>query len=99
MKGNFSKLINGDQPILVDFHALWCGPCKMQTPIMKEVAKKRKGKARIIKIDIDKNQAIAQRFKVMGVPTLMLFKKGEIVWRASGVQSQQKLIEIIDEFS
>ncbi len=97
MKGNFNKLINGEKPVLIDFHALWCGPCKSQSPIISEVAKKAKGKARVIKIDIDKNQAIAQRFKVMGVPTLMLFKNGQIVWRESGVQSAVKLIGVIEE--
>ena len=97
MKGNFNNLINGDKPVLIDFYADWCGPCKAQAPIIQEVAKAIKGKARVIKIDIDKNQAIAQRYNVRGVPTLALFKNGEIVWRQSGVQTKHRLINIIDE--
>lgn len=95
MKGNFSKLINGERPVLVDFHAEWCGPCKMQAPILKELSEKIGDKIRIIKIDVDKNQSIAQRYQVRGVPTLILFKKGEIAWRESGVKSTQQLINII----
>jgi len=95
MKGNFSKLINGDKPVLVDFHAEWCGPCKTQGPILKELSKTINGKVRIIKIDVDKNQAIAQRYQVRGVPTLALFSNGQIVWRESGVKSKQQLLDII----
>jgi len=97
MKGNFSQIINGERPVLVDFHALWCGPCKAQAPILKELAKEMKKEVRIIKIDVDKNPNIAQRFSVRGVPTLALFKKGEIVWRQSGVQTKQQLINIIQQ--
>ncbi len=97
MKGDFNKLINGDKPVLVDFHAEWCGPCKVQSPIIKEVAKEIDGKVRIIKIDIDKNHSIAQRYNVRGVPTLVLFKNGQIVWRQSGVQTKEQLITIINQ--
>jgi len=99
MKGNFNKLINGEKPVLVDFHATWCGPCKTLAPILKEVAKEIDGKARIIKIDVDKNQTIAQRFQVRGVPTLIFFKDGEIVWKESGVQTKQRLVDVINEKS
>ena len=99
MKGNFDKLINGDKPILIDFHAEWCGPCKALSPIIKEVARAISGKVRIIKIDVDKNQAIAQRYQVRGVPTLALFKNGQIVWRESGVQSKQQLLNVINQHS
>ncbi|KGL64300.1 thioredoxin [Polaribacter sp. Hel1_85] len=95
MKGDFNKIVNGKTPVLVDFHAEWCGPCKAQSPIIKELAKEVNGKVRIIKIDIDKNQAIAQRYGVRGVPTLALFKEGKIVWRQSGVQSKAQLVGII----
>ncbi len=97
MKGNFNKLINGDKPVLVDFHAEWCGPCKMQAPILKELASEINGKIRIIKIDVDKNQPIAQRFGVRGVPTLALFKNGQIVWKESGVKSKHQLLEVINQ--
>lgn len=95
MKGDFNKIINKKTPVLVDFFAEWCGPCKAQSPIIKEVADAIGGKARIIKIDIDKNESIAQRYQVRGVPTLALFKEGQIVWRQSGVQSKAQLIDII----
>jgi len=97
MKGNFDKIINGPLPVLVDFHAVWCGPCKMQDPVIKELAKEVKDQVRIIKIDIDKNQSIAQRYQVRGVPTLAIFKDGEIIWRASGVQTKHGLLKIIDD--
>lgn len=97
MKGNFNKIINGDKPVLVDFHAEWCGPCKSLAPIIKEVAKAIKGKVRIIKIDVDKNQQISQRFSVKGVPTLALFKNGKILWRQSGVQTKEFILNIIKQ--
>lgn len=98
MKGNFNKLINGDKPVLIDFHAEWCAPCKAQSPIIKQVAQEVAEKVRIIKIDIDKNQEIAQQYNVRGVPTLALFKNGEIVWRQSGVQTKNKIITIIQQY-
>ncbi|SDH30765.1 thioredoxin [Winogradskyella thalassocola] len=97
MKGDFNALINGDKPVLVDFHAEWCGPCKAQGPIISDLAKAVGGKVRIIKIDIDKNQAVAQRYQVRGVPTLALFKAGQIVWRQSGVQSKSQLMTVINQ--
>lgn len=95
MKGNFNKIIQSNRPVLVDFFATWCGPCKMQLPIIKEVAKELKGEVRILKIDIDKNKQIAHRFKVKSVPTLMAFKNSRIVWRASGVQSKKAIVDAI----
>jgi len=97
MKGNFNKLINGDKPVLIDFHAEWCGPCKMMAPIIKELFKAVEGKIRIVKIDIDKNQNLAKKYQVRGVPTLALFKKGEVVWKESGVKTKQQLINIINQ--
>jgi len=97
MKGNFHKLINGKKPVLIDFHATWCGPCKMLAPVIKEVAKEVSGKVRVIKIDIDKNQALAQRYQVRGVPTLALFKDGEVIWRDSGVKTKHQIITSIEE--
>jgi thioredoxin 1 len=97
MKGDFNKLINGDKPVLIDFYADWCGPCKALAPIIKEVAKEISDIVRVIKIDVDHNQSIAQRFNVRGVPTLALFKNGEIIWRESGVKSKQELLKIVRE--
>lgn len=95
MKGSFQEIINNDLPVLVDFHAEWCGPCKMQAPILKELSSETVGRVRIIKIDVDKNQALAAQYRVQGVPTLILFKKGQAVWRQSGVVSKQQLIDLL----
>jgi len=97
MKGSFDKIINADKPVLIDFHAEWCGPCKALAPVIKDLAKVVRGKVRIIKIDVDKNQLIAKRYDVRGVPTLALFKNGKIVWRQSGVQTRQFLLNIIEQ--
>ncbi|QNK77115.1 thioredoxin [Winogradskyella sp. PAMC22761] len=97
MKGDFNQIVNGERPVLVDFFAEWCGPCKAQSPIIKEVAEAMNEEARVIKIDIDKNEKIAQRYQVRGVPTLILFKKGKIIWRQSGVQSKTQLVNVITQ--
>ena len=97
MKGNFNQLINCNQPVLVDFYADWCGPCKMQAPILREVGGEVGNKARIIKIDVDRNQAVASRFQIRGVPTLVLFKNGQPIWRQSGVANKQQLISVINQ--
>lgn len=99
MKGDFNKLINGEIPVLIDFYATWCAPCKAQTPIIKQLVNEINGKVRIIKIDIDKNQTIAQRYQIKGVPTLALFKNGQIVWRQSGVQTKNTLLAIIQQYA
>ena len=82
--GKFSDIVNSDLPTLVDFHAIWCGPCKTMHPIMDRLKDDLGSKIRILKIDIDKNQDVAEKFKVRSVPTFVLFKKGEILWRQSG---------------
>src|SRR4051812_41543588 len=84
-KSTFGELINGDTPVLVDMFATWCGPCKMLDPSVKQVAQKLTGKVKVIKIDIDKNPHVARAYEVLGVPTLILFHKGKILWRQSGV--------------
>lgn len=91
----FKELINGDQPILVDFSAEWCGPCKAMAPILKDVKKEMDKKVKIIKVDVDKNPQAAQKFQVRGVPTLILFKKGKLLWRQSGVVPANQLTSII----
>jgi thioredoxin 1 len=91
----FNELIRSEQPVLVDFYAEWCSPCHMMGLILKEVISKVNGKARIIKINIDKNPAAAARYGVRSVPTLIVFKKGEIRWRSSGVVPKDQLIGIL----
>lgn len=93
---NFDKLINGDKPVLVDFSAEWCGPCKMMPPILSEVKKKVGDKATIIKLDIDKNPAYANQYGVQAVPTLILFNDGNVVWRSSGVIPAKEIMKHID---
>ena len=96
---SFNQLIDQKIPVLVDFKADWCGPCKMMTPILKEVKKKLKDSVAIIKIDVDKNPAVAAKYQIKGVPTLMIFKKSKQVWKQSGVVQANQLIEIINSFS
>ena len=98
-KVSFKELINGEKPVLVDFYADWCGPCKAMAPILSEVVSKVGDKAKIIKIDVDKNQALAQKMQVRGVPTFVLFRKGKVVWRESGMQSVRTLTELLESDS
>ncbi|RMG86679.1 MAG: thioredoxin [Bacteroidetes bacterium] len=91
----FSEVIKGDQPVLIDFYADWCGPCKAMAPILEEVAGKVKGKASIVKINVDYNPAIAEHFGIRGIPTFMVFKKGEVKWRQAGMQSAEQLESVL----
>jgi len=93
---SFKEIINQNKPVLVDFKADWCGPCKMMTPILKEVKQQLKDKISIIKIDVDKNQSVAATYQVKGVPTLILFKAGKQVWRQSGVVPTNQLVPLLE---
>lgn len=89
----FNSVVKSDIPVLVDFYAEWCGPCKMMRPILKEVKDQLGDQVKIIKIDVDKNQKLAQNLHVRGVPTLMIFKNGKSLWRQSGVIPAEDLIK------
>ena len=95
----FAEIINGDTPVLVDFFAEWCGPCKMMKPVLEKLHQQMGDKVRIIKIDIDKSPAAANTFQVQSVPTLMLFQKGKPLWRQSGVVQATQLENIIKQKS
>ena len=94
---NFATIINSDKPVLVDFFATWCGPCKMLSPILREVKDSLGDNVSIIKIDVDKNQQISSQYQVRGVPTMILFQNGKQLWRQSGVVSKEEIIKTILE--
>lgn len=98
-KETFKDVINGDKPVLVDFFAEWCGPCKMMTPVLQQLRDRLGDDIRIIKLDVDKNPAVANTFQIQGVPTLILFKKGNILWRQSGVVQINALENIIRHYT
>ncbi|MBV6646491.1 MAG: thioredoxin [Cyclobacteriaceae bacterium] len=91
-KPPFNQLINGDTPVLVDFYADWCGPCKTLSPIVSQVSFEMKGKVKVIKINTDRNQTLAGKFNIRSIPTLILFRKGKILWRKSGLMNKRELI-------
>jgi thioredoxin 1 len=93
----FESLISSDTPVLVDFFATWCGPCKMMAPILKNVKDSMGDSIKVIKIDVDKNQRLAAQFNIQGVPTLMVFKNGQTKWRQSGVVQSGQLQQILQQ--
>ncbi|WP_128330617.1 thioredoxin [Apibacter sp. HY039] len=95
----FSDIINSEKTVLLDFSAEWCGPCKMMTPILKEVKDKLGEQLTILKIDIDKNREFADSYNIRSVPTLMIFKNGNLKWQESGVKPAVELEKIIHQFS
>jgi len=96
---NFEQeTLKADQPVLVDFWAEWCGPCRMQAPIIEELAKDFEGKAKVGKLDVDQNPTTSQKYNVMSIPALMIFNKGEIVWQANGLQQKKNLEEELNKF-
>ncbi|WP_438973418.1 thioredoxin [Polaribacter sp.] len=96
---SFTEIINQNRPVLVDFFAEWCGPCKMMSPILKEVKAELNDEVSILKIDVDKNQNLAAKFQVRGVPTFVLFKEGKQVWRQSAMLKKNDLISVIKQYS
>ncbi len=96
---SFNNIINGDKPVLVDFHAEWCGPCKAMAPAIAAIGKDVQGKARVLKMDIDRNPAISQQFNVQAVPTFIIFKNGKAVWRHSGMLDKQRLQQSLLSFA
>ncbi|MGA8854919.1 MAG: thioredoxin [Christiangramia sp.] len=95
MKSNFSEIIESETPVLIDFYADWCGPCKSLAPILKQVKEELGDNVKIVKIDVDKNQPLATKYQVRGVPTMMLFKKGKQLWRESGVLPKHVIVDKI----
>ena len=93
----FNEMINGEQLTLVDFFATWCGPCKMMHPILEQLKEKMGDDISILKVDVDKNEALSMQYRIQSVPTLMLFKKGEMLWRQSGAMSLNDLMQKISQ--
>ena len=93
---SFKELIQSDRPVLIDFHAEWCQPCKVLSPIVKQVKERMGEKVSVLKIDVDRNQQLAQNLAIQGVPTLMIYRKGELKWRRSGVVSAEAIIQQLE---
>lgn len=99
MKPDFHSSIHSPIPVLVDFYAEWCGPCKLQDPIVQEVGRERSEKINVFKVDVDKNPQLADDYHIQSIPTLIVFKAGKIIWRGSGLHSKQQLMQVIDSLA
>ncbi|MDO9510340.1 MAG: thioredoxin [Bacteroidales bacterium] len=99
MKDNITRIIQGDTPVLIDFYATWCSPCRMMSPILEQLKKNMGESIRILKIDVDKNPEMAQKYGIRGVPSLLVFKNGQVRWSGSGVMQADKLAGIIRQFA
>jgi thioredoxin 1 len=97
--GSFNEIINGSTPVLVDFYADWCGPCKMMAPIMQQVSKEMEGKVKVIKVDVDKNEDVARKYQIRSIPTMILFKNGKVLWQGVGVMQADQIKAIIQKNS
>jgi thioredoxin 1 len=95
----FDEILKSDKPVLIDFYAEWCGPCKMLAPILKEVKEEIGDAVTIVKIDVDASPQASQKFEIRGVPTLILYKNGEQVWRKSGLLDKQSLLSLLKQYS
>ena len=96
---NFNEIINGNTPVLVDFYADWCAPCRMMAPILQQVAKEMDGKVKIVKVNVDKNSDAARKYMIRSIPTMILFKKGEVKWQGVGVMQADQINSIIEQKS
>lgn len=94
----FQQIINGEKPVLIDFYATWCGPCKAMSPIVEALGKELQGQARVLKIDVDKNQALAAQYQIQAVPTFMIFKKGQVVWKKAGGADKMTILSQLKQF-
>ena len=97
--GSFNEIINGNTPVLVDFYADWCAPCKMMAPIMQQVSREMEGKVKVVKVDVDKNEDAARKYQVRSIPTMILFKNGKVVWQRVGVMQADQIKAVIQKYS
>ena len=98
MMNNFQELIASDKPVLVDFFATWCGPCKMMHPILEDISKQVGDRAKVVKIDVDQAEDLAMQYRIQSVPTLMIFKQGEMLWREPGVHDAATVVQLLEKY-